>query len=48
MISVRFLEKNDISIIVSQFAQYNWPKPISTFETYLDQQQARERIIWVG
>ncbi len=48
MISIRFLKKNDISSIASQFAQHNWPKPISTFQTYLDQQQAKERIIWVG
>ncbi len=48
MISIRSLEKNDIDIIVSQFAQHNWPKPISIFETCLDQQQALQRIIWVG
>src|SRR5882757_9864952 len=45
---VRPLIQSDIPVIVTSFAEHNWPKPQSTFEKYLQEQQAGERLIWVA
>ena len=42
------LKKEDIPLIVSAFAQADWPKPASTFDAYLHEQEAGQRLIWVG
>ncbi len=47
-LTIRPLTQSDISIIVSQFSQHNWPKPGSTFETYLKEQHAQDRLVWVA
>lgn len=45
---IRPLVEADISVIVSQFAQNNWPKSTSTFEMYFKEQQMNERLVWVA
>ncbi len=47
-ITIRLFDKADIPTIVSSFAQHNWPKPPAVFETYLQEQQAGERFVWVA
>lgn len=47
-IDIRSLVESDISIIVSQFAKHNWPKPVSTFEAYFKEQHIGERLVWVA
>ena len=42
------IRQDDISLIVSAFAAHNWPKPKSTFEKYLTEQQVGERVVWVA
>ena len=37
-----------IDIIVSSFAAAHWPKPRSTFEHYLQEQEVGSRIMWVA
>mgnify|MGYP000140209214 CR=1 FL=1 len=44
---IRPLVEADISVIVSQFAQNNWPKSVSTFKMYFKEQQMNERLVWV-
>ena len=46
--SIRKLKKTDIIIIVEHFAAHHWPKPASTFEKYLQEQQARKRDMWLA
>jgi GNAT superfamily N-acetyltransferase len=45
---LRNLQLEDIQIIVEAFQKANWSKPLSTFETYLVEQQAEERKVWVA
>jgi GNAT superfamily N-acetyltransferase len=47
-IQIRLLLKSDIFIIVLSFADHNWAKPSSTFEKYLKEQEAGERLVWVA
>jgi GNAT superfamily N-acetyltransferase len=47
-IDIRQLTTNNISTIVNEFARHDWPKPSSTFETYLAEQKNNERIIWLA
>ena len=47
-ILIRNFAAPDIPIIMNSFASANWPKPASTFERYLQEQQKSERIIWVA
>jgi GNAT superfamily N-acetyltransferase len=42
------LSQDDIPFIVESFAQNNWPKPASTFETYLNEQEVGERLVWLA
>lgn len=42
------LKKNDIQIIVDAFQKANWPKPVLTFENYLQEQLAGARLVWVA
>lgn len=42
-----FSEK-DIDTIVVSFAHADWPKPRSTFEVYLEEQQNAKRVVWVA
>jgi GNAT superfamily N-acetyltransferase len=48
MISIRPFKEEDIPTIISAFASNNWPKPSSTFEEYLEEQQAGKRIVWLA
>ena len=34
--------------VVTSIAQHHWPKPSSTFEQYLQEQQTGERVVWVA
>lgn len=46
---IRLMQPSDIPIIVDAFAKSNWTeKPASTFQDYLDEQNAEERIIWLA
>ena len=47
-ISIRAFTISDISIIVDAFQKANWPKPAATFETYLQEQLAASRLVWVA
>lgn len=47
-IKIRPFKEEDISLIVEQFAQHNWHKPITTFEHYWQEQTKGERIIWLA
>ncbi len=42
------LAETNIPLIVSNFAKHNWPKPASTFEFYLKEQEAGERLVWLA
>jgi kynurenine formamidase/GNAT superfamily N-acetyltransferase len=46
--SLRPLRETDISLIVRSFAEHNWPKPRSSFEHYLQEQEAKTRCIWLA
>jgi len=47
-IMIRQFNTSDILTIVSKFAEHNWPKPIATFERYLQEQCDGNRLIWVA
>ena len=47
-ITIQQLTQSDIPIIVAKFAEHHWPKPSSTFEKYLQEQDTSERLIWVA
>lgn len=46
--TIKFLTESDLPIMVNSFAEHNWPKPLTTFEKYLKEQQENERLIWVA
>ncbi|MBA2650868.1 MAG: GNAT family N-acetyltransferase [Tatlockia sp.] len=46
--SIRKFEKSDIPLIVERFAAHHWPKPASTFEKYLQEQQKNIRDMWLA
>lgn len=48
-LTIKLLEKEDIDTIVNAFAASNWTEKLaSTFESYLAEQSAEERIIWLA
>jgi GNAT superfamily N-acetyltransferase len=47
-ISIRSFLAEDISQLVNNFAKNDWPKPLSTFEAYLHEQENNERIVWLA
>lgn len=47
-ISIRRFVGSDIPVIVTAFQQANWPKPQSTFDKYLKEQEEGARLIWVA
>lgn len=47
-ISIRKLKTTDIPMIVESFAANHWPKPVSTFEKYLLEQQKGTRDMWLA
>lgn len=47
-ISIRLFIETDIPIIVSHFADHQWPKPRSTFDNYLSEQKTGDRLVWVA
>lgn len=48
-LTIKLLEKEDIDTIVNAFAASNWTKkPASTFEGYLAEQNAEQRIVWLA
>lgn len=48
LITIHTLTSKDITTIVKQFAAHDWPKPASTFEKYLSEQQSNKRHIWLA
>jgi len=47
-IFIRKLEQLDIALIVERFAAHHWPKPASTFDKYLQEQQEGIRQMWLA
>jgi len=47
-LSIRMLELSDITHIIKNFAKYNWPKSVTTFETYLQEQNSGDRLVWLA
>jgi len=47
-ISIRPFRDFDIPLLVAHFAEHHWPKPPSTFEQYLQEQQTGERFTWIA
>lgn len=45
-ISIRSFTEENISLIVSEFAKHHWLKPSITFETYWQEQENKEFIVW--
>lgn len=45
---IRPLEKRDVPILVSSFAEVDWHKPESLFLTYLDEQEKGQRKAWIA
>lgn len=46
--TIKKLTKAMIPAIVDSFYAANWPKPASIFETYLEEQNNEQRMIWVA
>lgn len=46
--NIRPFTETDISTIVTYFVKHNWPKPRSTFETYLNEQEIDQRLMWMA
>lgn len=47
-VNLRLLIQADIQPIVEKFGKHNWIKPVSTFTTYLTEQNRGERLIWLA
>lgn len=48
-LTIKLLESDNIDPIVSAFAASNWTKKTdSTFQNYLAEQNAGERIVWLA
>ncbi|WP_375316219.1 GNAT family N-acetyltransferase [Wolbachia endosymbiont (group A) of Colletes cunicularius] len=47
-IEIKAFTEYDTSILFTSFAEANWPKSLSTFETYLQEQKFGERIVWTA
>lgn len=47
-IEIKPFSKHHIPEIVSSFDAHLWPKPIETFETYWNEQEKGERLIWLA
>lgn len=47
-IKIRAICESDIPMIVREFARHQWPKPVSTFETYCKEQCQQERLTWLA
>lgn len=45
---IRLMTDQDIPEIVKNFAQENWPKPATTFEGFLSEQQQDKRLVWIA
>ncbi|MFN7830111.1 MAG: GNAT family N-acetyltransferase, partial [Armatimonadota bacterium] len=48
MISIACLSHSDISEIAAAFALLGWNKPAAQYQTYLDQQNAGDRLVLVA
>lgn len=48
MIEMRLLSETDIPTIVRSFEQIGWNKPATLFQTYLNEQKANERYVWLA
>ena len=46
-LSIRTLAVSDIPTIVDAFEKAHWPKSPSLFESYLEEQEQKQRIIWI-
>jgi ribosomal protein S18 acetylase RimI-like enzyme len=42
------LTRADIPLIVKCFADANWPKPVTTFEMYWQEQERGKRVVWLA
>lgn len=42
------LKEQDIPLLVHEFARHNWHKPQSTFDLYYQEQNQKERQIWLA
>jgi GNAT superfamily N-acetyltransferase len=47
-IKIRAFTEYDTSILFTSFVEANWPKPLSTFEIYLQEQKLGKRIVWIA
>ncbi|VEH35204.1 hypothetical protein [Legionella sainthelensi] len=47
-IIIKSLELIDIPLLVDAFQKANWQKTASLFETYYQEQQQFERVIWLA
>ncbi|WP_454785075.1 GNAT family N-acetyltransferase [Legionella sp. WA2024007413] len=47
-IVIKPLALTDIPLLVDAFQKVNWPKPTSLFETYYQEQQQAERVVWLA
>ena len=47
-LTISLLRETDIPIMVNAFAEHNWPKPMTTFKQYFNEQLNGERLIWVA
>lgn len=47
-ITIRPLEKKDISAIAGAFQQLGWDKPVSQYERYLQEQELQTRLVLVA
>lgn len=47
-VSIRILKQSDIPDLVLAFEMANWPKPASVFQTYLKEQNNKQRMVWVA
>lgn len=47
-LSIKIFTKEDVLQLVKVFAVVNWPKPQALFDTYLEEQDQAQRVIWIG
>lgn len=47
-IEITIFEESNIVNLVDVFAKANWPKPVSLFKQYLEEQKAGERRVWLA
>lgn len=48
MIHIKAFNESDIGLIVGCFAEHQWEKPATTFQTYFSEQCLDERQVWLA